>query len=250
MVDSNLICYMDDKIVDSYRKGNYLDKPEVMFLYKFEEELKSKRMLDIGIGGGRTTRYFAHRVNKYIGIDYSKNMVEACQTDFPDLTFMQCDVRNMQIFEDNSFDFVLFSYNGIDYIDHNDRLNALQEIRRVCNKSDGIFFFSSHNFNYISNLFSFRISRDPIITIFNLYNYLLLKFKNMNIKYNEGYTIIKDGAGNFRLSTYYVTPDEQIVQLINVGFKNIGMYHLNSGTEITTEMQNDFNPWIHYLCRS
>lgn len=113
MEDRNRASYQNDNVVDIYSRANYLDKPEVMLLYKFEEKLKSMRMLDIGVGGGRTTNYFANRVKHYIGIDYSKEMIDICQKKFSCLEFLHCDVRNMAIFGDNSFDIVFFSFNGI-----------------------------------------------------------------------------------------------------------------------------------------
>jgi ubiquinone/menaquinone biosynthesis C-methylase UbiE len=252
MFDQNKIGFQNNKIIDIYSKADYLDKPEVMLLYKFWEKLKNMRMLDIGVGGGRTTFYFAPRVRSYVGIDYSEKMVEICKKRFPNLNFSQCDVRNMQIFKDDYFDLVLFSFNGIDSIDHDDRLTALREIKRVCKKSGGVFFFSSHNLNFVPYWFSFKYSLDPFITCRNLYKYILLKFKNINVDYEKGYVIINDGAHNFKFKQYYISPKEQIRQLKNVGFKDISIYKFNSGTEITNqnELQNDIDPWVHYLCES
>lgn len=252
MTDLNRICYQNNKVVDIYLNANYLDKPEVMLLYKFEEKLRFMRMLDIGVGCGRTTYYFGHRVNHYTGIDYSEKMIKLSQKRFPDLEFFQCDVRNLERFEDNSFDLVLFSFNGIDSISHEDRLRAFQEIRRVCRKPGGFFFFSSHNLNFVPYWFSFKYSLDPFVTCSNLYKYLLLKLKNRNINCEKGYAIINDGAHNFKLKQYYISPDEQIKQLKNAGFTNIHVFRFDSGTEIseTDEIKNDPDPWVHYLCES
>ena len=249
-MDSNKYIYQNKKIVDIYSKANYLDKPEVMLLYKFEENLKSMHMLDIGVGGGRTTNYFAHLVKHYTGIDYSNGMINMCKERFPSLEFIQCDVRDMHIFQDNSFDLVLFSFNGIDNLGHDDRLIALKEIRRVCKKSDGIFFFSSHNLNFIPYWFSFKFSLDPFITCNNLYKYFLLKLKNINVKYDKDYALINDGAHQFKFKQYYISPKFQINQLNDIGFEKVRLFRLDSGTEITceSEMQNAIDPWIHYLC--
>ena len=54
------------------------------------------------------------------------------------------DASNLGL-KDNSFDVVIFSFNGIDYIyPYIKRLAALKEIRRVL-KTNGLFIFSSHN---------------------------------------------------------------------------------------------------------
>jgi ubiquinone/menaquinone biosynthesis C-methylase UbiE len=50
----------------------------------------------------------------------------------------------MPAFENETFDFVMFSFNGLDYLSHSDRLLALGEIRRVL-KPAGLLLFSSHN---------------------------------------------------------------------------------------------------------
>jgi len=40
-------------------------------------------VLDLGVGGGRTTPYLANRASRYVGIDYSAAMIKACRTKFP-----------------------------------------------------------------------------------------------------------------------------------------------------------------------
>ncbi|ELP52058.1 methyltransferase type 11 domain protein [Microcystis aeruginosa TAIHU98] len=54
------------------------------------------------------------------------------------------DARNLEQFADNYFDFILFSFNDIDYISHADRFLVLEEISRI-GKAGGYFCFSSHN---------------------------------------------------------------------------------------------------------
>jgi ubiquinone/menaquinone biosynthesis C-methylase UbiE len=250
MIDKNRTVYRDCSIANKYKESVYLDKPEIAFFYKFENKLKAMKMLDIGVGGGRTTHYFAHRVKSYVGIDYSENMVKVCQNRFPDLDFFTCDARNMGIFQKDHFDLVLFSFNGIDYVSHEDRLNILREIRRVCKKPGGIFFFSSHNLDYVPNLFLIKYSLDPFIMFYNLYRYALLSIMNRNIECNRGYAVINDGALNFKLLTYYITQNQQVAQLNDIGFKTISIYSLDSGMDLKEESKNASNPWLHYLCES
>lgn len=106
------------------------------------------KMLDIGVGGGRTTVHFAPLVRQYVGVDYAANMVEACEERFPDredhISFGEADARYMNQFPAGTFNFIILSYNGIDNIAHDDRLLALKEINRV-GKSGGVFAFSTHN---------------------------------------------------------------------------------------------------------
>jgi ubiquinone/menaquinone biosynthesis C-methylase UbiE len=109
-------------------------------------------MLDLGVGGGRTTAHFAALAGSYLGVDYSEEMVRACTVRFPHLRFMQADARAMPQCADASFDFVLFSYNGIDYVEETGRQRVLDEVRRVLSPH-GSFAFSTHNLNSCHELF-------------------------------------------------------------------------------------------------
>src|SRR3989442_13478768 len=106
----------------------------------------------------------------------------------------------MSIFEDGYFDFILFSFNGLDYLSHEDRLQALREIRRVGRKSE-YFFFSAHNLNHADQEFSVAISRNPIQLSKSLWKYFLLRIRNKNIKElkSQEYAMINDGVYHKKL---------------------------------------------------
>src|SRR5262249_11469211 len=112
----------------------------------FENHLKpGMAILDIGVGGGRTTPHLSGISGRYVGVDYSKAMVETCRRRFPTLEFRNCDATDMRQFADSAFDAVVFSFNGIDSIRSGEgRARCLAEISRVLTP-EGIFIFSSHN---------------------------------------------------------------------------------------------------------
>lgn len=104
--------------VREYYAEFYLLKPEETVLNGLRAKLSKMRMLDIGVGAGRTTRYFAPLAKEYIGVDISKNMIRACRRKFRNypkkISFEVADARDLSSFRDNYFDFSLFSANGID----------------------------------------------------------------------------------------------------------------------------------------
>ena len=160
----------------------------------------------------------------------------------------------MKIIKSNYFDFILASSNGLDYMPHNDRLKALKEIKRV-GKKGGYFFFSSHNLLGIDRLLEVKLSLNPISMSKNLIAYVLLKLLNKDFSKlkKEKYTFINDGANQFRLSTYYVQPKEQIKQLENIGFRNVRVFSLETGNEITKKSdvyktQDGLYHGLSYLC--
>jgi len=101
-------------------------------------------VLDIGCGTGRTTAPLLKRGMKVTGIDLSKEMIDFAGKKHPEIDYRvmnACDLK----FENESFDYAFFSFNGIDYIyPKSKRLLCLREINRVL-KKNGIFIFSSHN---------------------------------------------------------------------------------------------------------
>jgi ubiquinone/menaquinone biosynthesis C-methylase UbiE len=247
-MDPNKETYENKNVANVYKKACYLDKPELALLYKFEDRLKTMKMLDIGVGGGRTTYFFANRVAGYTGIDYSESMIMACKERFPKVKFLVCDARNMDIFDDNSFDFVLFSFNGLDSLSHDDRLKALKEVKRVCTEG-GIFFFSTHNLNYIDEVFRFKWSISLILTLSNIRKYILLRMKNnKNRLMNMKYAIVIDGTHSFKIASYYILADEQVNQLSGLGFKNIKIFSSIHGLEMENNFDDTREPWLYYLC--
>jgi len=176
-------------------------------------------MLDIGVGGGRTTVHFAPLVRNYIGVDFSEGMIRACRKRFPALPFEVADVRSLP-FADSTFDFILFSFNGLDYVPAGDRMRALREIHRV-GRSGGRFCFSAHNLLWLG-----RRSLRP---------WLIRRMNAPNV-FEHDAAVVQDGALMFGLSTYYVRPAAQIEQLREAGFGDVRIFGAAEG------------PYLHYLC--
>ncbi|MGD0176607.1 MAG: class I SAM-dependent methyltransferase [Candidatus Bathyarchaeia archaeon] len=114
--------------------------------YLFGIYLKRRmRILDLGVGGGRTTPYLSSLSKNYVGVDYSEEMIRVCRSKFPDKQFIMLDASDLSRFEDSSFDAIVFSFNGLDIL-HPDakRLQCLRECHRTLSRN-GILIFSSHN---------------------------------------------------------------------------------------------------------
>jgi len=232
----------------------YLRAPEVTVLNELREKLLDMKMLDIGVGAGRTTGHFACLAKEYVGIDYSPSMIAATQKRFQNypikISLLTMDARNMTFFPDGYFDFVLFSWCGIDYVSHEDRLKILSEIRRLLRKG-GFFFFSTHNLNYFKRVCSVRLSGrfgDILWRLsFLLTNRLLNKEAWMILRdssKNPQYLIINEPEPpHYTLKAYMITPVEQFKQLNAAGFARIRAYSKADGTE----MKNPSNDITNYL---
>jgi len=261
------------RISKDYASREYLDKAETQIIDELKDVLPRLNMLDMGVGGGRTTGFFLPLVNSYIGADYAPNMIVECKKKFKSKKIFEVmDVRNMNKFNDNMFDFILFSYNGIDSFGPEDRETALMEIKRVL-RNGGYFSFSTHNINWndlcdlftIKNMYKRLVkktnnAKNPfwkfIIFFKSVSINLRLNFQNksLNIKKHIE-NLRKDGQGglidnslNGKASIFYTSYKSQIQQLKKFGFKDIAAYSVNG---IKTEEESELNKggWIYYLCK-
>jgi ubiquinone/menaquinone biosynthesis C-methylase UbiE len=256
--DINQTTYTAPHIVNYYAQLNRLQPAEQAVFNLLEQQGLKLKMLDIGVGGGRTTQHFSKITSEYIGIDYSSEMISACKKQFSasssKIQFEVCDARDMSQFADNSFDFILFSFNGIDYVSHQDRLKIFQEISRV-GKSGSYFFFSSHNLQGLESEFKIEnhISFNPLKTYVNLVIFVLMRFFNRSYTLTQieaaDFAIIRDESHNFRLKTYYIRPKEQIHQLRH-WFSHLQIYPWKKETEIidSKELKINCDMWLYYLC--
>ena len=254
---TNQATFETEGIVKLYASAEQLQKPEETILSILGDRLKNMAMLDLGVGGGRTTAHFAHRVHEYVAVDYAHNMIEACKRKFPALAahqaFKVCDARSMPMFTDRAFDFILFSFNGLDYLSHEDRIKALREIKRL-GKPGGYFCFSSHNLNSdIEHSCRIAWTPNPVKLAYRVGRYGLFKLVTRNVKAvrrRSDFAVINDGAHHFRSRTYYIKPQAQIDQLTGLGFTNIRLFSLSDGRELTdrSAMATSTDSWLYYLC--
>lgn len=252
MRDIQKTVYDEKDLVDYYVR-NDIQPPERVIIDTHLDFLTTARMLDLGVGAGRSTYHFAPLVKSYFGTDYSEPMIEKCLNIFGDkYRFDLLDVRNLCQISSNSFDFILFSFNGLDSLEHTDRIKALNEFSRLL-APNGLLVFSSHNLNALPNLFNYRISFNPFITLKRFRFHLKLRQFNGNIEkiMSNRYALIQDGTHNFRIKNYYIHPSAQREQLSTAGFKSIKQYSLKTGKLLTsTEADENTDAWLYCSART
>ncbi len=252
--------YSNKKVVESYGSASDPLPEEETLMQVLGDALAKSRMLDIGVGGGRTTCVFAPKVLQYTAIDISKEMIDFClmrfSGDFPKSRFLVgCASSFGQLMPDEQFDFILFSFNGIDHLDHDLRLKCLSEVYSKLTPG-GFFAFSSHNLNrkdFRKRAIPIKISANPIKLAWRLGRYIKARlswqFKNRKVDFDEiervGYGRIWEeatspGAGGFS-HMYYISRENARKQIEQVGFSFVR-------TIAALEQESD-NRWIYYLCQ-
>ncbi len=140
---SNLQAYRDPKVVSHYAALDYLTACERLL---FDTYIKpGMAILDLGVGGGRTTPYLSQKAARYVGVDYSEEMVQSCRRKFPEKELLVSDASDLSGFSDASFDAIVIAFNGLDCISPEERRwQCLRECARVL-RAGGVLIFSSHN---------------------------------------------------------------------------------------------------------
>lgn len=227
--------------VDEYASivHEQLNDQELAGLHSVIDHIRNGRILDIGVGAGRTTNGLLAISENYLGVDYVPEMIERCTQKFPGIRFQQADARSMKQLDDGTFDLIFFSCNGISMVDHPGRLAILSEARRLLSVG-GIFIFSTCNmdspqYRLRFSFPSFRPSKNPLkivartavfvtATITRLAN--RARFYRHQVKTAE-YAVLNDVCHNYRTMLYFITPDSQRKQLLASGFnQRIDCYDL------------------------
>jgi len=248
-MENNLRTYNSRQVVNWYAQLNTITEVERVVFDKFAGLIKSGRLLDIGFGGGRTTQYLLNKTTNYTGIDYSAKFVGVVKQLYPQAIVSVMDARELK-FTDDSFEFINFSFNGIDYSDLIGRTKIFSEIYRTL-KPGGIFFFSTHNKKHKSFNVSPWLDKSLTLTtrIKNFVKFFPFQFKKLTNRrweiYTEDYAIINDSAHNYSLMTFYTSPRFLRQQLLEQNFTEIVFYN-KAGFETNDDGLDD---WIFVTCK-
>jgi len=231
--------------VKEYTKFSPIFPEEKKIFEKYQKSIKGKAVLDIGCGAGRTTETLKNMATDYTGIDYSEKMIDACKRKFKVLKFIHCDASDMRVLGKKKYDFILFSFNGLDSMSHDKRIKTLQEIYR-CLKKDGVFAFSTHNRDFkrkvsLYDLFGINIIRN----IRYICTYITVRKQQSHC---ETYEILSDPFSDYGHLTYYIRKSDQVKQLEDNGFRCIEILNRECQSTRIETPERDSN-FFYYICK-
>lgn len=142
-----------DEMAPHYQRkyGGSLMFYEKTIHLKLLGDLKGRKLLDLGCGGGQTSVFFAKKGAVVTGVDFSKKQIEfakaLAKSKKTKILFQQSNIEDLSLFKNYSYDLVNSSHT-IHYVE--DLQKCFNEVFRVI-KPGGKFVFSvSHPFNHIT----------------------------------------------------------------------------------------------------
>ena len=249
--------YSRQDIVEDFASRDYLMPAEFVALGEVWQQVRGD-ILDVGVGAGRTTGYLRGISASYRALDISPNMAEACRVRHPGVDVEVGDALTLAGHADASYDLVLFSFNGIDYVEHAERRQVLAAAFRVL-RPGGAFVYSSHNVRVLGGRLPpvepvrLAPTADPVRLLVRSVRSLATAVRRHRNRRRlddrqylaDGHALVNDQAYDHALLTVYVCPDRERATLVDAGFAQA--VTVDARGRIDPERHDD--PWVHFVAR-
>ena len=245
-------------VVETYAgRSGWLDAGECAVLVRVADDVRGRPILDIGVGGGRTVPLLRLLTADYTGVDYSREMVDACKSRFRDCDLRWGDARDLSAFPEGRYALTYFSYNGIDSVPHHERLRILSEIRRVV-APDGFLVFSSINYGGpIHRDRPWKLRPQFPVGPMGYANHVLRRVRSLPTNYRNYRTLksfscdagtyaVVPGTRDYSVLVHLTTMQAALAELAVAGFGAVEVYSRDDGRRVDggdTSTQS----WLYYV---
>jgi SAM-dependent methyltransferase len=239
------------------RSEGWSDRGEEAALRSLAPTVRGGAILDLGVGAGRTVPLLRDLSADYRAIDFLPPMVQECAARFPDVDVTVGDARDLSRFADASMDLVVFSWNGIDAVAHEDRAAILSEVHRVL-VPGGAFQFSTHNLDGPGwHEKPWTVQAHDVLHPRRLAS--IAAFLPLNVRNHRrnrvagpsgpGWGMANAGAHHFSLVIHYIALAAQRDALVAAGFTDIEAWDERTGQPIPSGHDTADAWWFQLVAR-
>jgi SAM-dependent methyltransferase len=188
-------------------------------------------------------------------------MVALAQRRFPGADLRVGDARDLVGLPASHFDLVVFSYNGLDALDHSDRGSALAAMARVVTP-EGRVLFSSLNLDGVSfderplrvagGLLSPRVRHHlgfaalhPASVVRSVQNY---RRTRQQAEDGRGWGRRPLRAHEFRFVVHFATMEETVAEARAAGLEVVAAY-AEDGNALDPGSAHTTADYVHFVCR-
>jgi SAM-dependent methyltransferase len=175
---------------------------------------------------------------------------------FPDTDLRVADARDLRsICGDGEYDVVMFSFNGLDGVDHAGRVAVMREARRVL-ATGGVFLFSS--LNLAGTSFDERpwrqqrmpdwvkVPRHPLRFLRGVLNYVRFRHEAED---GPGWSRRLVRTHEFRFLVHFATLSATVDLVERAGFRVVAAWAWDGGVIDLAHLDVDAD-YIHFLCEA
>ncbi|NHN56625.1 methyltransferase domain-containing protein [Calidifontibacter sp. DB0510] len=255
MPADNARTFNDPRVVAVYSATGWLDPGEERSIRRVARECRGGRIVDLGVGTGRTTGLLTLLSDDYVGLDYAPRMLAKARERFPGVDLRDGDARRLDGIPDHSARLIMFSYNGIDAVAHEDRAGVLAEIVRVL-EPGGYAVLSSLNLHGRSARPRFHrlLSRDeglltPIRRARRLGRSALnYRRAQSHVRRGDGWAHLPLDAHECGVLAHFSTLSRLREEWATAGLTVVAIY-TDRGRDVTADEDSDAD-YFHYVLRA
>jgi SAM-dependent methyltransferase len=235
-----------------YYAGEPLSKAETALFGRHRNAIEGKRVLDLGVGSGRTTPALLPISADYRGCDLAPPMLDLARVRFPQATFIERDIRDLTGIEGAPFDFILASCNLFDALPHEERMQVLRDVHALLTPG-GMLIFSAHNrcWKKAGSGPQFALPSHPYAAVRRIVGHAidLRNFRRMRAfeQVHGDHAMLRDISHRWLGVFYYTDRDNQEHQLRSIGYEVREVVGLN-GEALAPGADTRDEASLHYVC--
>lgn len=261
--------WSDPDVVVHYAPDGPANVGEELLWPALLEAARGARVLDVGIGAGRTTARLLPVAGTYTGIDVSEPLLTKARAAYPDADLRTLDARELGTLPREAYDVVLWSLNGIDVLDHDERGHFLDAIASLL-RPGGLLVYSTHNLDGPScrempwhPTRTLRQRPNPAVRTIRLairharyYAHaptLVRSLRHYAVTYRrsldgEGWAWVPLRSHEFRFVCHFARLGSAVAEASDRGF-TVERIVTNHGQELAVETERHGDDFAHLVCR-